>query len=368
MKSPEYITHGTSSERDALKIEKEGFKAEEGRATVSADLIYAYEWATNKEKREGSKSETETQDEEVGRMIIMRVPDDKVINYATHTNIEVDEDEKKITGYSSKYQSGRKQLAIYNEGDVIEKKQNIEQAKKELKEIIKEITDFLFEIGIDFTQLKNEEDFRIKLIEATKGFDIERKLGIYKKVEELQKQRIEKINESEPEAKIEKENILLSLVPTPEFGQKLNELKQKISNFENIDPNLSAEEISKVTVNLETFSEEITKIIKDNQENLIASGLDVKEIVGQLLETTFETEIINMVRSFSMDVKQAQGFDIYKREENRIKDNKIDKEQLKKKLERIQLLVNNKDFNLGMENLNRYLRINIDRLLNELND
>jgi len=75
-----------------------------------------------------------------------------------------------------------------------------------------------------------------------------------------------------------------------------------------------------------------------------------------------------MVRSFSMDVKQAQGFDIYKREENRIKDNKIDKEQLKKKLERIQLLVNNKDFNLGMENLNRYLRINIDRLLNELND
>ena len=56
MKSPEFITHGTSSEKDAEKIKNEGFEAQEGRATVSGDLIYAFEWATKQERRKGSKS------------------------------------------------------------------------------------------------------------------------------------------------------------------------------------------------------------------------------------------------------------------------------------------------------------------------
>ncbi len=50
MKSPEFITHGTSSEKDAEKIKNEGFKAQEGRTTVSGDLIYAFEWATKQER------------------------------------------------------------------------------------------------------------------------------------------------------------------------------------------------------------------------------------------------------------------------------------------------------------------------------
>ena len=57
----------------------------------------------------------------------MKVPEDKSVNYATHTNIEIDESSKEITGYSSKYESGRKQLAIYDEGDVVEKESSLSQ-------------------------------------------------------------------------------------------------------------------------------------------------------------------------------------------------------------------------------------------------
>jgi hypothetical protein len=35
--NPEFVVHGTASEKDAKGIENEGFRAQEGRATVSAD-------------------------------------------------------------------------------------------------------------------------------------------------------------------------------------------------------------------------------------------------------------------------------------------------------------------------------------------
>jgi len=110
MKSPEYITHGTSSEADAEKIVEEGFKVEEGRATVSGDLIYSFEWATEQERRKGSKSESEVGDEEIGRMVIMKTPDNVQIDVGTHTNIDVNTEDKELSGYPLKYIGGRKQL------------------------------------------------------------------------------------------------------------------------------------------------------------------------------------------------------------------------------------------------------------------
>jgi hypothetical protein len=96
MKSPEYIAHGTTSADDARKIESEGFLAEEGRATVSADLIYAFGWATEQERRRGSKSESEIEDGETGRIIIMKTPAERSIDVATHTDIAGDDEKKEI--------------------------------------------------------------------------------------------------------------------------------------------------------------------------------------------------------------------------------------------------------------------------------
>ncbi len=348
MKSPEFITHGTSSEKDAEKIKKEEFEAQEGRATVSGDLIYAFEWATKQERRKGSKSESEIGEEEKGRMVIMKVPEDKSVDYATHTDIEVDETSKEITGYSSKYESGRKQLAIYDEGDVGEKREKIEQAKKELKEIDAQFSAFFRENNIDSDQIKSKED----LIEAIKSFDIEKKIEILKKAEELEKQRTEKRKEAEPNVAISQENILMSIVPTAELGERLGELSQKIRNLE--------------TVDLENFTDEISKIIEDNKENFLASGLDVREVVENLLTSTMETEVVNMVRSLSMDVKRAQGYEIYNRGKDEVKEKVVDKEQLRQKLEKILSIVEADNFDIGMENLNRYIRMNTRKLLEEL--
>ncbi|HNW96443.1 MAG TPA: hypothetical protein PLQ44_00075 [Candidatus Paceibacterota bacterium] len=348
MKSPEFITHGTTSEKDAEKIKNEGFEAQEGRATVSGDLIYAFEWATKQERRKGSKSESEIDEKEKGRMVIMKVPEDKSVDYATHTDIEVDEASKEITGYSSKYESGRKQLAIYDEGDVAEKREKIEQAKKELKEIDTQFSVFFRENNIDPDQIKSKEN----LIEAIKPFDVERKIEILKKAEKLEKQRIEKRKEAEPNIAISQENILMSVVPTVELGEKLGELSQKIRNLEAID--------------LENFTDEISKIIKDNKENFLASGLDVREVIGNLLTLTMETEVVNMVRSLSADVKRAQGYEMYNRGKDEVKEKVVDKEQLRQKLEKIISIVEADNFDIGMENLNRYIKINTRKLLEEL--
>ena len=211
----------------------------------------------------------------------MKVPEDKSVNYATHTNIEIDESSKEITGYSSKYESGRKQLAIYDEGDVVEK----------------------------------------------------RKLA-------------------EPNVAISQENILMSVVPTAELGKKLSELSQKIRNLEAVD--------------LENFTEEISKIIEDNKENFLASGLDVREVIGNLLASTMETEVVNMVRSLSMDAKRAQGYEIYNRDKDEVKEKVVDKDQLRQKLEKILSIVEADNFDIGMKNLNRYIRMNMKKLSEEL--
>ncbi|HRH26797.1 MAG TPA: hypothetical protein PLZ99_01410 [Parcubacteria group bacterium] len=348
MKSPEYVTHGTSSEADAEKIQQEGFEAQEGRATVSGDLIYAFEWATKQERRKGSKSGTETEEDEKGRMVIMKVPEDKSVDYATHTDIEVDDSAKEVTGYTSKYESGRRQLAIYDEGDVVKKREKIEKAKQDLKEIDARMSNFFGESGIDSGRVKSKQD----LVEAIKTFDIEKKIEILKKAEELERERAEMRRQAEPDVQISQENILMSVVPTPELGEKLNELSQKIRSLEKVD--------------LMAFTEEISKIIEDNKENFLSSGLDVREVVGNLLSSTMETEVVNMVRSLSLDIKRANGYEIYNRGKDEIKEKSVDKEQLKQKLEKIIDIVARDDFDIGADNLNRYIRINAKKLLGEL--
>lgn len=348
MKSLEYITHGTTSENDAEKIQNDGFEAQEGRATVSGDLIYAFEWATKKERRKGSKSESQIDEVESGRVIILKVPEDKTIDYATHTNIEINETSKQITGYSSKFESGRRQLAIYNEGEVAEKREKIEQAKLELQEIGFQLQAFLGENNIDAEQIKSKKD----LVDLLVSFDLDKQISILKKVEGLERQKATKRIEAEPDISITPENILISVVPTQELGDKLNELQQKIKKLEKAD--------------LEKFTEEISAIIKTNKDNFISPDLKVEEVVSNLLSTTMEAEVINMVRSISFQIKIAQGFAIYNRGEGESKEKSVDKKKLREKLETIKLIVEAKDFDIGMENLNRYLRININKMLAEL--
>lgn len=349
MKSPEYIAHGTTSGKNAEEIKDKGFEAQEGRATVSGHLIFAFDWATNQERRKGSKSVAEIDSKEKGRIIIMKTPKDKVIDYATHTDIKIDENLREITGYSSKYKSGRKQLAIYNSDDVIIKRKEIEQAKQEIKEISGQLSAVLKENNLDPDGISSKED----LIIAIKPLDPHKKIEILRKIEELEKQKIEKRKKSEPNTKIEKENILLSIVPTKELSDKFSELQGHIENLERVD--------------LINFTEEISKLIESNKENFFAADLDVREVVGNLLETTLEAEVIKMIRSLSVDIRRVQGYEVYNRGKDELKEKEVDKEKLNQKLKKALSFVEVGGFDIRMKNLNRYIKISANKMLKELN-
>lgn len=348
MKSPEYIAHGTSSEKDAQNIWESGFEVQEGRATVSTDLIYAFEWATTQEKRKGSKSTTKINGEEAGRIIIMDVPSDTKIDYATHTEINVNEDLKEVSGYPSKYVSGRRQLAIYNERDIAKRKKQIEIAKSELKDVISKSEALFQENNIEPKNIKSRDDF----LEAIKNFDIDKQIDLIKKVEELEKIKVQKRQEAELETSIPQENVLMSIIPTEKLGEKLKELKGKLDKLENID--------------LLEFSKQITEIISSDMDNDIAANADVGKIISNLIESTVKTEIIRMIRSISLDVKRVQGYTVFNRDKDEIKDKEVDRLELEKKLKRINAVVTDDNFDIGVDSLNRYIKVSIKKFIEEI--
>jgi hypothetical protein len=349
MKSEKIVIHGTTSERIANKIQQEGFRSKEGRATVSQSLIYACEWATQRKRRTPNRSETPTRENEMGRIIIMKLPPDKKVYYATHTGIEINESLKEITGYTSKYQSGKRQLAIYCGEDVVSRKKRIESAKRELKELKDRFRSFLRENNIDPDQIRSRED----LIKAIRIFDIDEQIRILRQVEEFEKKIRQKRNEAEPDIFLPKGAILMSIKPTQELRRKLNELSEKIRNGNYID--------------LDKFTEEICEIIESDKDNFISPGLNIKEIIRDLLVTTIMTEVINIIRSLYMDVMIAKGYKIYNRGKEELKRKTVDREKLREKLERILSAVQSGNLDLGIPAINRYVKMAIGKLLRELN-
>jgi hypothetical protein len=275
MKSPEYITHGAVLESDAEKIVAEGFLAEEGRATVSTDLIMAFKWASLKEKERAGRSQGEG-DGKQGRIIIMKTPENVTADYGLETNIVVDEDKKEVTGFTSRFESGRRYLALYD-----------------------------------------------KDVEANSS-----------------------------EVKVPEENILLSIIPTPELKEKLDELKNKIKNFEKI--------------NLIEFTESLVDVIKENKDNVISAQGDIHEAIGNLVVATIEDEYMSIVRAVSLDVKRVMGYKIYNKNEDSTDKRQVELEGLKAMLINYKQIIESPDFDIGLENVERYLRINVNKLLKEL--
>lgn len=163
---------------------------------------------------------------------------------------------------------------------------------------------------------------------------------------------LEKRKEAESEVNISQENVLLSIIPTKALGDKLEELSQKIKNLE--------------TVNLKTLTEDVSTIIEENEKNFRAPGIKVREIIETLLISTIKTEVVSMVRSLSLDVKRAQGYTVYNRGREEVKEKKVDTKELKEKLERIVEKTESKNFDIGIESLNRYIKSRVKKLLEDL--
>ncbi|MFA5870403.1 MAG: hypothetical protein WC842_00735 [Candidatus Paceibacterota bacterium] len=347
MKSPEYVTHGTPSEKDAKNIEKKGFKAEEGRATVSTNLLYAYEWATDLSRRHGSKSETKPNEGEEGRIVIMKVPEGKRVDYATHSNIEVDKDKKEVSAYVDKYVSGKKQLAIYESENPKIRREEIENAKEEISSLKEEAEKYLKSLDIDSSRIKSRED----LVKQIENFDIGKQIEILKSVEDYDKKINSKRKEAEIPLSLDQESILLSVRPSKELGKELEKFKSEIVNLKSPD--------------LEEYLEKLSEIIEKDKNNYIGST-DVKSVLKNLLETTTESIVINHVRSLEMDVKHANGYKFKDRGDVVYPDKEINSQELREKLEAVKRKIDEKDFVLGSESLTRYIKTSVNHLLNEL--
>lgn len=348
MKSPEFITHGTASDKDAKKIIEEGFLAQEGRATVSSNLIYAFSWATQQEKRRGSKSESEINGDETGRIIILKTPEDRDVGRATHTDVSVDDETKEVTGYSLKYVSGRKQLGIYPAGDSIDKRDYIETVKQDVATVYQELKTYLEDVGVYLGNINSEDD----LVAATDHFDVAQQVEIIDTVASYIDRLSVLRQEAEVPVDIPRENILMSIVPSLELGEKLERLKREIYALETID--------------LDAYASELAATIETDEENSVAAGTDVEKALRTLLTTTVEAEVMAMVRSLAMDVKRAQGYAVFNRGNEDLVEKHVDREALKSKLESVKRKVESEDFDIGVENLNRYIRMNLKRMLDEL--
>lgn len=272
MKSPEYIAHGTTSKIDADNIVEDGFEAEEGRATVSTDLIMAMNWASNTEKRKASRSESEVHEQERGRIIIMKVPENNVADYGVDTDIKVDDASKEVSGFVSRYENGRRYLALYNK----------------------------------------------------KG--------------------------GSKDIKIPKENILMSIVPSDELYDVLSTLKKSISNLETID--------------IDDISAVILDIIMKDSSNILPQNFNPKEIIGSLVVSTIESEVMRLIRTLSLDVKRAKAYDITNK--GSVDRKLVSPDGMKTRMRAIQTIVGNEDFDIGSENLTRYIKINVNNLAREL--
>lgn len=106
----EYFLHGTNSLLDAQKIQQDGLSVREGRSTISTDLAHSLSWAMG-ENRHFSESETPRADNEVGKIFVIKKPNDLRVDYGLFTDAAINGTE--VTGFPLKYASGRKQLAFY---------------------------------------------------------------------------------------------------------------------------------------------------------------------------------------------------------------------------------------------------------------
>lgn len=295
MKSPEFIAHGTPSEQRAEKILDEGFIAQEGRATVSGDIIYAFEWATERERQKSSRGrDTEIAEGETGRIIILKIPEDTIVGYGTQTGVVVNEKEKKITGYPRKYVSGRRQLGIYIRGadedgvNATKKQKAMEQAKEDLEILKIKIADFLRSENLD----PRAADSLGYMRAAIKNFEPQRQAEILKKAEDFEKQKKILTKKARHIITLPKEQVLISIHPTEALGKKLAELSKEIRNLEKID--------------IARYTRELSEIIEENPENFLASGCNIPHTLARLIETTIETELVNGIRSLSKKLNKQK--------------------------------------------------------------
>lgn len=302
-----YVLHGNSSTSDIEMISEKGLNTLEGRATLSANLLHAFSWASTHEKRRlYSKSQTRVAENETGKIFVVEVPNNLQVYFATFTDIQMD-GASNISGDPLKYASGMKQLGIYNKG-------HDPEVSREKLELAKE------EIGV----LKKSPDAL------------------------LNKDAIDQLREqSEIPILIDKDHLVAIIDPNPGLLQILLELEKKVLRLDNIDLDKVEREIRETP-------------ISTNSPAILA------EIVRDLVKSTVESVLVSRIRMLSLAVERNKGNRITRQGETVNISLYSDSHQLESSLTALKNRAGQPDFSLGIGWLDEYVKTNISMLIDKL--
>ena len=254
------VLHGNSSDEDVRNISENGLTATTGRATVSGNLIHAFSWAIDLERRQDfSKSTTGLNPNETGGILIIKVPNELQTGLGTLTGVKFDEQDKTIKGDTLKYIAGLKQLGIYPKGDINAKRLELEEDKKKLGELKKKLAEIR-----DIDQISSSV---------------------------LQNQINQQNNLANPSIQIEKENILAIVRPSTRLKGFLEYLENQIKSSELLD--------------IKTTSRQLSSF----------SGLD-SSTTESLVRSTIESIVVSRIRNLIIKTKRLQGYRIFNKEED----------------------------------------------------
>lgn len=174
LKDVSFFLHGTSSLIDAERIQENGLSVREGRATVSTDLEHALKWAMGA-NRHYSESQTERDDDEIGRIIVVGKPDDYKIDYGLYTDATIKD--KEVTGSPIKYASGRKQLALYRPDSKKEDLRSITKDERERLTLAPECIEAVIKPSEEMQDLISGLSIKVKKLEEFNISDYSKKLA-----------------------------------------------------------------------------------------------------------------------------------------------------------------------------------------------
>ena len=124
-----YFLHGNSSPEDSKSIAAVGLNVMEGRATLSCNLVHAFDWAMSSEKRQVySQSETPTEENSRGSVFVVEKPNQNSFGFANFTGFTIDHEKREIRGQPLKWASAYKQIGVFSD-------QNVEIRKKQLEAV-----------------------------------------------------------------------------------------------------------------------------------------------------------------------------------------------------------------------------------------
>lgn len=155
MYNRKYILHATNGTETADSIKRKGLKYKEGRATVTGNLKSCLNLINDRNW-------------ENPHILVLKSPDDKILWHQNKSFIDVNDNNKKVTGEPEMWQAGRKNTAIYESRSSMKRTptQVVENSEKNKNRLSKDLTIMDIVPSQELFMLMDKLSSQIKLLEV----------------------------------------------------------------------------------------------------------------------------------------------------------------------------------------------------------